>query len=272
MKRHAVILILLLMRPYLGAQENPDEVRKLVRNTLADAIEVPLVQDTYFAAGSYGRIPNSVQIQPVLPLDISDNFHLVTRIVATPYAYLPDPTDPKAASTGMTDTTIACFLTPVNSGKLVWGIGPAILVPTATNPDLGGGKWDVGPSIVLITEPKWGSAGVLVQNIWSLPGHRRRASVDQMQIETQFSYNLRHDWYLLTAPTISSDWTQANGRGWLVPFGAGIGRAFYVRHQALDSNLALYYNAIRPAGSPSPKWQLSLQVTLVYPRKPKTPR
>jgi hypothetical protein len=71
----------------------------------------------------------------------------------------------------------------------------------------------------------------------------------------------------------NADWTQATGRRWLVPFGAGAGRAFDIGHQAVDANLALYYNAIRPTGSPVPKWQLSLQVTLVYPREQKpTPK
>ena len=255
----------------LRAQESPDEVRRLVRNTLADAFEIPIVQDTYFGAGPYNRIPSSLQIQPVLPLDISDSFHLVTRIVTTAITYVPDVTQPRGGATGTGDTTVSFFLTPVNSGKLVWGVAPTLLVPTATSSDTGGGRWDIGPSIVLVTEPEWGSAGILIQNVWSLPGNVHRASVDGLQIETQFSYNLPKGWYLISAPTISADWTVPEGNRWLVPVGAGFGRAFDIRHQAVDSNLALYYSAIHPSGSPTPKWQLSLQFDLVYPRQRKGP-
>jgi hypothetical protein len=93
--------------------------------------------------------------------------------------------------------------------------------------------------------------------------------VDQIQIETQLSYNLPRGWYLVTAPTINADWTQATGQRWLVPFGGGAGRTFNIRNQAVDSNVALYYNAIRPASQFFPRWQLSLQFTLIYPKQHK---
>jgi hypothetical protein len=272
-KNHTLLLFLLLVPPLLRAQQSPEEVRELARNPVADAIKVPLVEDIFFETGPYGRTSNSLQLQPVIPLQISQEFLLVPRVVATAVAYAPDVTQPSGGSTGLGDTILTLFITPAHTGKLIWGVGPALLAPSSTDANLGGGKWDLGPSFVLLAEPKWGSAGVLVQNMWSLPGHSGRTSVDQIQIETGFSYNLRHDWYLLTAPTINADWTQATGRRWLVPFGAGAGRAFDIGHQAVDANLALYYNAIRPTGSPVPKWQLSLQVTFVYPREQKpTPK
>jgi hypothetical protein len=267
-KRCAFPLILLLAL-CLRAQQSPDDVRELARNPVADAIKLPMVEDIFFDTGPYGRNASSLQLQPVIPLQISQNFLLVPRIVATPLAYVPDVTQGSGGSTGLGDTIVTFFITPAKAGKLIWGVGPAILIPTATDATLGSGKWDIGPSFVLLTQPKWGSAGVVVQNLWSLPGSASRASVDQIQIETSFSYNLPHDWYVVTAPTINADWTQTTGNRWLVPFGAGVGRTFEMRHQSVDSNVALYYNAIRPAGSPSPKWQLSLQLTLLYPRERK---
>jgi len=94
--------------------------------------------------------------------------------------------------------------------------------------------------------------------------------VNQIQIEASFSYNLPHDWYLFTNPTINADWKESGGSRWLVPFGGGMGRTFNIGRQAVDLNLALYNNAIRPAQQLFPKWQLSLQCTLIYPRKRKT--
>jgi hypothetical protein len=269
MKLPASLLILLIASPLIRSQSSGDE-RDIARNPVADAIKIPLVEDIFFDTGPYGRTSNSLQIQPVIPLHITEKFLLVPRIVATPVTYIPDVTQAKGGTTGLADTILNFFITPVNTGKLfIWGVGPALLAPTATHADLGGGKWDIGPSFVLLTEPKWGSAAVLLQNMWSLPGHSNRVSVDQIQIETSFSYNLPRDWYLLTAPTINADWTQLTGNRWLVPFGAGAGRTFEMGHHAVDLNLALYYNAIRPTPSPSPKWQLSLQFTLIYPRQQK---
>ena len=123
----------------------------------------------------------------------------------------------------------------------------------------------MGPSFAVYVQPKWGSFLVLSQNIWSLPGRTGRPSVNQMQIENSLSYNLPHEWYLLTAPTVNAFWTESGRDRWLVPFGGGIGRTFSLGSQAIDLNITAYSNAIRPALFP--KWQLSLQVTLLYPRK-----
>ena len=147
---------------------------------------------------------------------------------------------------------------------MVWGLGPSLLIPTATNTNTGAGRWGLGPSLALIVQPKWGSIATLVQNIWSLPGNSQRTSVNQLQIETSLSYDLPHGWYLLMAPTLSADWTQSRGDRWLVPFGGGAGRTLEIGKKAVDWNIALYSNAIRPADQPT--WQISLQCTLLSPR------
>jgi hypothetical protein len=90
-----------------------------------------------------------------------------------------------------------------------------------------------------------------------------------MIIETSLSYNLPHDWYLFTNPTLNADWTAPRAEQWLVPCGGGMGRTFNIGRQAVDLNLALYYNALRPDHQLSAKWQLSLQFTVMYPRERK---
>jgi hypothetical protein len=265
-----LLAVLLLVHPALRAQQTTDDVRNLARNPVGDAVKVPFVESIDFKAGLYERMPNSFQIQPVIPLPIGENWLLIPRIVATPVAYVPNVTQVRGGSTGLGDTVASLFITPAHAGKLVWGVGPSVLIPTATDVNIGTGRWGLGPSVAVLTEPNWGSAGVVVQNIWSLPGDSHRTSVNQIQIETSVSYNLPRGWYLVTAPTMNADWTQATGERWVVPFGGGAGRTFTVANQAVDSNITLYYNAIRPASGLSPKWQISLQLTLLYPKKRKS--
>jgi len=268
-----VLMISLFVGPMLCAQQTVDELRDLARNPVGDAIKLPFVESINFDAGPYDRTSNSLQVEPVIPWQISKNWLLVPRIVATAVAYEPDVLQTHGGTTGTGDTVATFFFTPFHAGRLIWAVGPSLLIPTATDSRLGTGKWDLGPSVALLVEPDWGFAGLVVQNIWSLPGHSGRASVNQIQIETQLSYNLPRGWYLVTAPTINADWTQAAGQRWLVPFGGGAGRTFNICNQAVDSNVTLYYNAIRPAGQLFPRWQLSLQFTLIYPKENKpTPK
>jgi hypothetical protein len=261
------VLALLLAVPALPAQQTTDDLRKLARNPVGDAVKVPFAESVNFDAGPYDRTSNSLQIQPIIPLRIAENCLLIPRIAATPVAYVPDVAQASGGSTGLGDTIATFFFTPARTGKLIWAVGPSLLLPTATNANIGAGKWDLGPSLAVLVEPNWGSVGAVVQNIWSLPGNSRRTSANQLQIETSFSYNLPHGWYLVTAPTINADWTQSSGDRWLVPLGGGIGRTLDIGNQAVDLSVGLYSNAIRPSNQLSPKWQMSLQCTLLYPRK-----
>jgi hypothetical protein len=156
-------------------------------------------------------------------------------------------------------------LTPTATGKLIWGVGPAVLIPTASSNPLGAGKWGVGPTGAVLVEPEWGSAGMLVQNIWSVAGGSHRLPVNQLQLEPLFSYNLSRGWYLTSNPTIVADWTQPRSERWLLPIGGGAGRSFNIGKQAVDSNLTMYWNAIRPANQSLPKWQLNLEFTFLFP-------
>lgn len=216
----------------------------------------------------FNRNANSLQLQPVIPLQMTNGWLLISRILATTVVYQPDLGQKSGGTTGLGDINSTFFLTPAHVRKVIWGTGPSLLIPTATDSAIGAGKWGIGPSGVVLAEPAWGSAGVLVQNIWSIAGDSKRSTVNQMQFNLSFSYNLPSGWYLTSGPSIAADWTQQTGERWLVPFGGGAGRSLNIRKQAVDWNLTLYRNAIRPASQISPKWQLSLQFTLLFPKKP----
>jgi len=266
---NGLLVGLLFVGIALRAQQTTDDLRNLARNPVGDAIKVPFSEVFNFDAGPYGRTANSLQTLPIIPLQAGENWLLIPRIAATPMAYLPDATQASGGSTGVGDTIATFFLTPAHTGPVIWGVGPALLIPTATNGNLGAGKWDLGPAVAVLVQPDWGSFGAVAQNIWSLPANSQRLSVHQMQIETSLSYNLPDGWYVFTSPTINADWTQSGQHRWFVPFGGGIGRTFNIANQAVDLNIAVYSNAIRPAREFSPKWQMSLQCTLLYPRNRK---
>ncbi|MGA8983727.1 MAG: hypothetical protein WB470_13710, partial [Candidatus Acidiferrales bacterium] len=206
----------LLLTPSTAlAQTAPEELRKAARNPFADEIKLTFEEDFTFNQGPYDRSANSLSIQPVIPLSITGDWILVTRTVATAIAYQPNLLARSGGTTGLGDTTSSFFLTRANTGKLIWGVGPAVLMPMATRDQLGAGKWGVGPTGAALVEPEWGSIGALVQNIWSVAGGSSRSPVNQLQIEPMFSYNLPRGWYLTSNPTIVADWTQSPSERWL---------------------------------------------------------
>lgn len=244
---------LLLTQSVALAQSTPEEIRKLARNPFADEIELSFENQVTFEQGPYDRVANSLGIQPRFPLAISKDWLLITRVSMSAPDYQPDSGARSGGITGLGDTAISMFLTPASTGKVIWGLGPAISVPTATSDQLGSGKWGMGPAIAVLVEPEWGSAEFLVQNFWSIAGGSNRSPVNQLQLEPMFSYNLPRGWYLTSQPTITADWIQATSDRWLLPIGGGVGRSFDIGKQAIDSNITAYWNAVRPANQFSPK-------------------
>ena len=110
---------------------------------MGDVIKIPLAESINFGAGPYDRTSNSLQIQPTIPFPISEEWLLIPRIVATAVAYEPEVSQASGGSTGLGDTVATFFLTPAHTGLVVWGLGPSLLIPTATDTNTGGadGAW-----------------------------------------------------------------------------------------------------------------------------------
>lgn len=79
---------------------------------------------------------------------------------------VPSPTDQDRIF-GLDDTTFTAFLSPKRSGKLTWGVGPVVLVPTATDDALGADDWGLGASVVFLAMPGNWVAGSLFSSIWT---------------------------------------------------------------------------------------------------------
>ena len=85
-----------------------------------------------------------------------------------PYPSYPSYTGSNAAnaslgSFGLGDLNPSVFLTPANPGKLIWGVGPTFVFPTATDPSLGQGKSSIGPSFVVLAQPGHWTMGALAK-------------------------------------------------------------------------------------------------------------
>ena len=159
-------------------EEQTKELAKASQNPVASLISVPLQNNTNFQIGTHNRTQNILNIEPVIPVHVSENWNLIMRII-TPVIYQPSiPSvvlQPNSfldhlGTFGLGDMNPSFFLSPAKPGKLIWGAGPALLFPTATESVLGQGKWSAGPSVVALTQPGHWTLGVLINNVWSFAG------------------------------------------------------------------------------------------------------
>jgi hypothetical protein len=247
-----------------AAATNADALRKAVQNPIASLISVPVQNNNNFNIGPDNRTQDVLNIQPVIPSRLGENWNLITRII-TPIIYQPTTNQPtNQGAYGFGDLNPSFFLSPARPGKIIWGAGTAVVLPTATNAFLGQGKWSIGPSLVVLAQPgKW-TLGGLVNNVFSFAGQSRRADVNQMVFQYFINYNLKKGYYITWQPTLTANWEATNGGRWVVPFGGGVGRIMKVGFQPVSLTAQIYVNAIHPPGA-SP-WGLRLQISFLFPR------
>jgi hypothetical protein len=114
------------------ADDQTGDLQKAVQNPVASLISVPLQNNTNFDIGPLDRTQNVLNIQPVIPISVSERWNLITRIIA-PLIYQPDVNVSDLGTMGLGDTNPTFFLSPAKPEKLIWGIGPTFILPTATN-------------------------------------------------------------------------------------------------------------------------------------------
>ncbi len=238
-------------------------LEKQVQNPVASLISVPLQNNTSFGLGPYDRTQDVLNVQPVIPFNLSKNWMVVARIIQ-PLVWQPYTNQNTGGEYGFGDMVPTFFLSPRKAGKLIWGFGPAFTFPTATNTVLGQGKFSLGPSAVVLTQPGNWTVGALVNNVWSVAGSASRPSVNQMLLQYFISYQLKKGWYISSSPILTANWRASSGNVWTVPFGGGVGRVMKLGFQPVNLSAQFFGNAVYPHGG-SP-WSMRLQISFLFPK------
>jgi hypothetical protein len=249
--------------PQSESQTADAHLQKDVQNPVASLTLVPFQSNTNFDSGPFNRTQNVLDIQPVVPVNISSYWKVIVRIVQ-PVTWQPYPNQNTGGEYGFGDMAPDFFFSPRHPGKLMWGIGPAFAIPTATNNVLGQGKFSMGPSAVVLVQPgKWTIVN-LVNNVWSVAGSGSRPPVNQMLDQYFITRNLKKGWYVTSAPIITANWNASKGNVWTVPFGGGVGRVQKLGNQPVNWKVEFFGDAVHPqSGSP---WSMRLTLALLYPK------
>jgi hypothetical protein len=251
---------------------------KATQNPVASLISVPLQNNGNFGIGPYNRTGDVFNIQPVIPMKLSDKVMLINRVIQ-PLVWQPYTNQPVGGQSGIGDMNPTFFLSPAQPGKLIVGAGPTFILPTATSSTTGQGKFSIGPSVVALIQPGHWTVGALVNNVFSVAGSKHRPYVNQMTLQWFVNYNLKKGYYLTTGPIVTANW-RAKGSGeaanggdttggntWTTPFGGGIGQIKRLGFQPINWTVQFYGNAVHPQGA-SP-WSFKFQIALLYPKMPK---
>ena len=172
------------------AEMSAEELAKLAQNPVGNMISVPFQNNTNFNFGPLRGTQDILNIQPVIPISVNDEWNIITRTIV-PVVSMPSLAPGDHSTNGVGDTVLTAFLSPAQPGQWIWGAGPVIQLPTNTNRDLGNKNWGLGISAVVL-HLDHGSPwvyGALVNNVWSLTSDKAGGSYNNGLIQPFVNYN-----------------------------------------------------------------------------------
>jgi hypothetical protein len=122
--------------PASGNEESNSDLAKKTQNPVADLISVPFENNFFFNTGPEKRTVWDLNIEPVIPIHLTDDWNLITRTIV-PVINLPSVAPGVDHAAGLGDINSTFFLSPSGSKEFIWGIGPTFTFPTASNRLLG---------------------------------------------------------------------------------------------------------------------------------------
>ncbi|MGO4550231.1 transporter [Lysobacter sp. 2RAF19] len=251
---------LLLAVPFAAHGQDADELAKKLSNPVSDLISVPFQfnDDDGYADG--GR-RTYINVQPVVPISISDHWNMISRTIL-PVVDQHDVPPGSGDEFGLGDITQSLFFTPKQPTSNGWviGVGPAFLIPTATDDLLGTEKWGIGPTAVVLKQEHGWSYGALVNHIWSVAGQDDRQDISSTFLQPFLSKALGQGRTLSFNFESTYDWKHAQ---WTVPFNVGYSKVTKAGSQLLSWQIGAKYFFETPEGGPD--WGVRATLTLLYP-------
>lgn len=147
---------------------------------------------------------------------------------------------------------------------MIWGLGPILQFPTATDEFLGTRKWLAGPTGVALTMQGPWVVGAIANQVWSYAGNDDRDKVSAFLLQYFINYNFKGGLYLTSSPIITANWEATSGNKWVIPFGGGMGKLWKVHKQPINTQVQAFYNVEQTTFGPD--WTLRLQVQFLFPK------
>ncbi len=235
------------------------DLAKQFHNPLGTLTALPMQLDVDFNIGDERQTAYTYTFQPIFPIKLNKNWTLVSYTIL-PVTSIPDSSGSRYS--GLGDLEVFLYLTPAKpKGTFIWGIGPNVVFPTATNSNLGTSKWSVGPALALGVQSRSWTAFGLFDNVWSVGGWGD-TPVNTFNFQYYITWQSPGSWFLITNYVINSDWLAPVGEKWTVPLGAGAGSMVKFHKLSGAAYIQSSYNVVAPTGGSN--WGVVFAFELIF--------
>jgi hypothetical protein len=251
------------------AQDQEADLAKKLNNPVAALISVPIQNNWDFGIGPAHAMKYTADIQPVIPISISEDWNLILRtIVPVIYQEALDnrpgaPASVGQSHAGLGDTTQSFFFSPkAPIGGWILAAGPVGYYPTATSDYLGGGQWGAGPTALALRQEHGFTYGILANQIWSFAGQQNRTEVNATYLQPFVAFTTKTYTTFALNTESTYNWQAEEAT---VPMNFMIQQVVKIGGHPIAFQAGYRYYVEKPSGGPD--WGLRFTITFLFPKK-----
>jgi len=257
--------------------KSADELAKELNNPNNDIAKLTFKNQYRWYKGSLPEADNqdnyTLLFQPVFPFGLgqAENHKSVFFVrPAIPFEFdQPYPTVQNGQvtfdkATGMGDISLdAAYGRTYKTGWL-WLAGMLATMPTATDSDLAGKQWRLGPEAVLGNVQKWGLLAIFPYHQWDIAGWSDGGQYSVTSTQAFAMFTPGGGWAIGTQPIMSYNWEADSDSDWTIPLNLVISKTVMLGNTPFKFDLDLNYYVETPDAF-GQEWMVGLNITPIVP-------
>lgn len=240
------------------------ELAKQLSNPVGDVVNVPFQLNYDQKIGALENIDRyQLNIQPVIPLQLNDSWNLISRTIL-PVIYQTYDGIAKDDDWGTGDLTQSFFLSPIpkSADDWIWGVGPVMLFPTASEKLLGADQYGLGPTAVLVKQNKGLTFGALANHIWAVEHKDHVEGINNTLFQPFISYTLPSSTSIGLSSESTYDW---NNEEAAIPVALTISKIIQIDKQLINVGAGVKYWIEDTDNSPK-DFGIRLSASFIFPK------
>lgn len=141
---------------------------------------------------------------------------------------------------------------------LLWAVGMVATLPTATDDDVAGDQYRLGPEFLVAKFEKWGVYGIFPSHQWRVGGSND-SNFSNTQIQGFLRFLPGGGWNVGSSPIMNYDWESEQ---WTIPLSLSASRTVMLGAMPVKVELEINYYVEQPDAF-GPEWMLSFNLTPV---------
>ncbi len=167
------------------------------------------------------------------------------------------------SGSGLGDFTIDVQYGDTNESGFLWSVGATATIPTATESELGGDRWGLGPGFQLGRIAEKSVLGGFLNHQWDVGGSGDKR-IDLTTLQLFGVYLPGGGWSIASSPIMNYDF---ENNEWTLPLNFAVGKTVKIKGRPWKFAMELNHYLVQP-DTFGPEWMIGFNIAPDLPQGP----